>query len=176
MGGNECCSDTNKCGEQEGDCDSDVDCIDGLICGEDNCILNNDLWWDPFDDCCEIPRSIHYTLYNLHSIKLIFLSYFEFSNYKLSLLEFSEICSGNYYENPSVVGNNKPRPPAGTRCAEPCVYEKGRWGSSYCYTEDGNWGAECIPCPGRNIYHFRWKLYKYMVKYIKLQNLNGVVF
>ena len=59
MGGNECCSDTNKCGEQEGDCDSDVDCIDGLLCGEDNCRRNNDLWWDPSDDCCEMPKSIH---------------------------------------------------------------------------------------------------------------------
>ena len=58
------------------------------------------------------------------------------------------MCTGTFFEHSSVVGNNKPRPPAGTRCAEPCVHETGRWGSSYCYTEDGNWGAECISCPG----------------------------
>ena len=58
------------------------------------------------------------------------------------------MCTGNFFEHSSVVGNNKPRPPAGTRCAGPCVHETGRWGSSYCFTEDGNWGAECISCPG----------------------------
>ena len=25
-----CCSETNKCGEMEGDCNSDFDCLDGL--------------------------------------------------------------------------------------------------------------------------------------------------
>ena len=29
MGGNQCCSETSKCGDQEGDCDSDSDCMIG---------------------------------------------------------------------------------------------------------------------------------------------------
>jgi len=32
-----CCSSTNKCGEGEGDCDSDSECQSGLVCGTDNC-------------------------------------------------------------------------------------------------------------------------------------------
>ena len=43
------------------------------------------------------------------------------------------------------------RPLTGTGCAHPCVYEKGRWGSSWCYTKSdrSEWGAECIPCSGK---------------------------
>ena len=66
--------------------------------------------------------------------------------------EVSEMCTGNYFEHFSDARNNRLRPPAGTRCAEPCIYEKGRWGSSYCFTEDGNWGAECVSCPGEHYF------------------------
>ena len=62
-----------------------------------------------------------------------------------------DMCTGTFFEHASTASNNKPRPPDGSKCAEPCVYEEGRWGSSYCYTEDGNWGAECVPCTGMNI-------------------------
>ena len=30
-----------------------------MICGKDNCIQNNDFWWDPTDDCCERRKSKH---------------------------------------------------------------------------------------------------------------------
>ena len=69
MGGNQCCSESSKCGDQEGDCDRDSDCINGLVCGKDNCIQNNDFWWDATDDCCEKPRSnyeslLYFNLFN----------------------------------------------------------------------------------------------------------------
>ena len=57
------------------------------------------------------------------------------------------MCTGNFFEHASAVGNHEPRPPSGTRCAGPCFQEQGWWGASYCFTEDGNWGAECLPCP-----------------------------
>ena len=51
IGGNvyNCCSSTNKCGLNEGDCDSNNECIGDLVCGRDNCQF-------PFPsdaDCCE---------------------------------------------------------------------------------------------------------------------------
>ena len=71
MGGNQCCSETSKCEDQEGDCDHDSDCIDGLVCGNDNCIQNNDFWWDATDDCCEKPRSIYQFLHCFNFFKVI---------------------------------------------------------------------------------------------------------
>ena len=40
------------------------------------------------------------------------------------------------------------QPPAGTKCVEPCIFDSGRWGSSYCTTDtvSRNWGAECVMC------------------------------
>ena len=32
-----CCTSLNPCGVAEGDCDSDDECSDDLICGTDNC-------------------------------------------------------------------------------------------------------------------------------------------
>ena len=61
--------------------------------------------------------------------------------------EYTEMCTGNFFEHSLADGNHEPRPPSGARCAGPCIQEQGRWGASYCYTEDGNWGAECVSCP-----------------------------
>merc|ERR1712121_96015 len=33
----DCCTEANKCSEGKGDCDYDVDCMAGLVCGDDNC-------------------------------------------------------------------------------------------------------------------------------------------
>ena len=55
-GGNICCTNDNQCGEEEGHCNSDADCVDDLVCGTDNCVNNNDLWWDLKDNCCEKPE------------------------------------------------------------------------------------------------------------------------
>ena len=43
-----CCTSAKQCGQDEGDCDSDTDCLDGYVCGVDNCP-------SPFPsnyDCC----------------------------------------------------------------------------------------------------------------------------
>ena len=63
------------------------------------------------------------------------------------------MCTGSFIEkdiNDAV--NKKQRPPAGTRCVASCVVEEGRWGSSWCYTEEDNsqWGAECDQCSGKD--------------------------
>jgi len=49
-----CCSETNKCGEGLGDCDSDSQCEEGLKCGKDNC---HDYGTFPSSsyDCCFKP-------------------------------------------------------------------------------------------------------------------------
>ena len=43
-----CCSPSNQCGPNQGDCDSDSECSGSLVCGTDNCKA-------PFPsdaDCC----------------------------------------------------------------------------------------------------------------------------
>ena len=79
------------------------------------------------------------------------------------------MCTGNFMERyPSDAGNGIQRPPAGSKCAKPCVFESGRWGSSWCYTEENGseekgsqWGAECVSCQGMMYYDnfqgFCWK-------------------
>ena len=52
-GGDSCCTPQNKCTENEGDCDSDADCKEGLVCGTDNCPVKSGLQWDEADDCCK---------------------------------------------------------------------------------------------------------------------------
>ena len=44
------CTSSNPCAEDEGDCDSDSQCKEGLKCGTDNCPANSTYW--PTDDCC----------------------------------------------------------------------------------------------------------------------------
>ena len=47
-----CCTSSNPCGINQGDCDYDSDCNGDLICGKDNC---KDLWpgfGDAYADCC----------------------------------------------------------------------------------------------------------------------------
>ena len=63
----------------------------------------------------------------------------------------SDMCTGNFVESDvSDSGDGKQRPTAGTKCVKPCVVESGRWGSSWCYTEEdeSQWGAECVLCSG----------------------------
>ena len=53
-----CCEDHGPCGEGEGDCDCDgndctIECLDGLVCGKDNCPAGF-----PSDyDCCMKPKT-----------------------------------------------------------------------------------------------------------------------
>ena len=54
-GGDECCTSSNLCDIDEGDCDSDDNCILGLKCGDNNCPTKTGLKWDLNDDCCYKP-------------------------------------------------------------------------------------------------------------------------
>ena len=52
-----CCRPGDDCGVGEGDCDNDVDCANGLKCGNDNCYFDfptTDIRdnWDITADCC----------------------------------------------------------------------------------------------------------------------------
>ena len=58
------------------------------------------------------------------------------------------MCTVDYQESDlKYSGNGKQRPPAGTKCTSHCIYELGRWGSSWCYVAGENWGAGCVACP-----------------------------
>merc|ERR1719402_1391209 len=50
-GGDSCCSPTNPCSENEGDCDRDADCQGTLLCGQNNC--PDTASFDTTDDCCQ---------------------------------------------------------------------------------------------------------------------------
>ena len=61
-----CCSSSGYvfCGENEGDCDDDWDCVGNLLCGNNNC-LNIDVL-DNFTsnhDCCYIPLTSKCSLF-----------------------------------------------------------------------------------------------------------------
>ena len=47
---------SEKCGENEGDCDSDADCKAGLACGIDNCPAWGN--FHPEADCCYKVKGI----------------------------------------------------------------------------------------------------------------------
>ena len=59
------------------------------------------------------------------------------------------MCTGDFQDSDlKDAGNGLSRPPAGTKCASICIKDSGRWGSSYCYTDNKEvqWGAECVEC------------------------------
>ena len=60
------------------------------------------------------------------------------------------MCTGIFVEPSGSDINGQQRPPPGTRCVNGCKQESGRWGASFCYTEEdeSQWGAECVPCAG----------------------------
>jgi len=55
-GHNSGCTSKNKCIEGDGDCDRDSDCVEGLICGSDNCPRKYGYDWQITDDCCFKPE------------------------------------------------------------------------------------------------------------------------
>ena len=87
QGGDTCCTPDNKCGEDEGDCDSDNDCQEGLKCGVDNCsnkgnanpkpFPNNE--WDATDDCCYKPAKGKRNLWYLGCLTFNKSQRFDFS-------------------------------------------------------------------------------------------------
>ena len=50
------CTNTNPCGEDEGDCDSHDECNDGLICESNNCPFS--LGFSSETDCCTIGKEL----------------------------------------------------------------------------------------------------------------------
>ena len=50
----DCCTDDNKCSENQGDCDYDSDCAGDLVCGTNNCPEG---FPDEFDCCKQNPNS-----------------------------------------------------------------------------------------------------------------------
>ena len=57
-----CCSSSHQCGEFEGDCDSDNECLGILACGSNNCNTN----FDPATDCCFNPNPGEKLIYIVH--------------------------------------------------------------------------------------------------------------
>ena len=47
-----CCTTDEPCGENEGDCSGDSDCLPGLVCGKHNCPTG--VGFDARSDCCEL--------------------------------------------------------------------------------------------------------------------------
>ena len=65
-GGASCCKSSNQCGEGEGDCDSDNDCLGSLKCGQgsgfdDNC--DTSLGFPTTHDCCYDPSKRKQLIY-----------------------------------------------------------------------------------------------------------------
>ena len=59
-GGTACCTSSNQCGEGEGDCDSDIECIGSLKCGQGNGFDDNCGSGFPYNyDCCYDPAKIN---------------------------------------------------------------------------------------------------------------------
>ena len=54
-GREDCCTSENKCGEWDGNCDSNSVCQTGLICGYNNCPRKYGDSWDLTDNCCFKP-------------------------------------------------------------------------------------------------------------------------
>ena len=51
----------NTCYENQGDCDSDYECQDGLFCGSNNCPAS--LGFDSEVDCCYLNSAGAYTTF-----------------------------------------------------------------------------------------------------------------
>ena len=60
VGGDSCCTPEDKCKEFEGDCDTDNECVAGLMCGIRNCVEDYDVGheWQKDDGCCYDPKKV----------------------------------------------------------------------------------------------------------------------
>ena len=54
-GRSSCCIPGIPCREGEGDCNTNLDCMEGLVCGHNNCPKKSGQNWDLADDCCYKP-------------------------------------------------------------------------------------------------------------------------
>ena len=119
-GKNNGCTSKNKCIEWDGDCDSDSDCVDDLICGTDNCPRKYGDDWGIGDDCCFKPEyydDTNSTICESTAGTCVFPFYYEG-------VKFNNCANpASYKQNGKEVG----------WCAFDTVYESGRWG--YCTDE-----------------------------------------
>ena len=78
----------------------------------------------------------------------MFAKYFHLHFTVISNIYSSETCTGTFKEWCPYVTQ---RPPPNTKCKSQC-YGKGRWGDSWCYTDDdeNQWGAPCEKCYPEN--------------------------
>ena len=74
------------------------------------------------------------------------------------------MCTGTFQE-----GDSNVRPPPGTLCSSACIIESGRWGETWCWTDGGNWGAECVPCQGRQD-HICDYINTILIRYLEFDN------
>ena len=88
-GGDTCCTATNPCDVDQGDCDTDEECKTGLRCGTDNCSIKTGLEWDATDDCCYAPGGIELILTTKQIITL--LKYTDIRN--IYILQFRHVKS-----------------------------------------------------------------------------------
>ena len=73
------------------------------------------------------------------------------------------MCTGGFFEEAEKAGNKLPKPDIGKPCVSDCKQSEGRWGDSYCYTDqesfdawdkesmgtaEPEWGAPCFECKG----------------------------
>ena len=74
--------------------------------------------------------------------------YFHLRFTVISNIYSSETCTGTFKEWCPFVTQ---RPTPNTKCASEC-YGEGRWGDSWCYTDDdeAQWGAPCEKCYPQN--------------------------
>ena len=73
-----CCSSSNPCGENEGDCDNDNDCLGNLKCGHGNGLEDNcDNSFAEGADCCFDPN----LSYNTTSTPSTTSDYYDDSDY-----------------------------------------------------------------------------------------------
>ena len=59
-----CCTITEPCGEDQGDCTTDEECQSDLVCGENNC--GNEFTWETAN-CCTANNGKGITIKKLHN-------------------------------------------------------------------------------------------------------------
>ena len=65
-----CCTPDQRCGENEGDCSDDSDCLPGFVCGTKNCPKGRG--FDDRADCCELFSDVFNPGENFHIVLICY--------------------------------------------------------------------------------------------------------
>ena len=65
-----CCTPDQRCGENEGDCSDDSDCLPGFVCGTKNCPKGRS--FDDRADCCELFSDVFNPGENFHIVLICY--------------------------------------------------------------------------------------------------------